>query len=63
MSLDKSIKHGKDRRKPYRKSKRFNKGCRNHGACGYCAANRSHRKARQLKVNIGVDLDNKNPNP
>ena len=40
MSLDKSIKHGKERRKPYYGSKRFDCSCRNHGSCGYCAGNR-----------------------
>lgn len=36
MSLEKSIKHGKEHRKPYRGSKEFDKTCRNHGGCDFC---------------------------
>jgi hypothetical protein len=28
------------RKKPYRKSRRFDKGCRCHGSCPYCRDNR-----------------------
>lgn len=44
MSLDKAIIHGKEYRKPYRKSKRFYKSCRNHGSCYYCRDNRLHNR-------------------
>lgn len=49
MSLDKSIEHGKDYRKRYYGSKRFDKACRNNGGCDYCKANRlySAKKARE----------------
>jgi hypothetical protein len=40
MSLDKAIKHGKEHRKPYRRSKVFDRHCRNHGNCKYCQQNR-----------------------
>ena len=40
MSLEKAIEHGKDRRKPYRKSKAFDRTCRNHGSCSWCEQNR-----------------------
>lgn len=43
MSFAKSIQHGKEHRKPYRGSKRFDHSCRNHGGCGYCRGNRTHR--------------------
>ena len=35
-------------RKPYTKSKRFDRTCRNHGSCPYCMSNRtfSDRKKR-----------------
>ena len=50
MSLDKSIKSGKEHRKEYRKSKRFDKTCRNHDGCPYCEANRKHStKVRKMK--------------
>lgn len=42
MSLYKAIKSGKEKRKPYRRSKAFDPSCRNHGACGYCKDNRTH---------------------
>ena len=41
MSLEKAIKHGKEKRQVYRKSKRFDKTCRNHGSCPHCQSNRS----------------------
>ena len=40
MSLDKAIKHGKEKRKPYRGSKAIDSTCRNHGSCLYCEQNR-----------------------
>ena len=43
MSLDKSIAHGKERRKPYRGSKAFDPSCRNHGGCPWCEENRKHK--------------------
>ena len=45
MSLDKAIKHGREHRKPYyKKSKRDDRTCRNHGGCPAC------RKARKRKL-------------
>lgn len=37
------------RRQPYRKSRRFDRTCRNHGSCPYCRGNRlySARKAER----------------
>lgn len=46
MSLDKAIQHGKERRKPYRRSKAFDRTCRNHGSCPWCRGNRLHAKQR-----------------
>ena len=40
MSLDKSIEHGKEKRKPYRKAKSVSRQCRNHGCCSWCEGNR-----------------------
>lgn len=42
MSLDKSIQHGKEHRKPYRGSKAIDRSCRNHGSCKWCLSNRTH---------------------
>ena len=41
--LNKAIEHGKERRKPYRGSKAFDKSCRNHGGCDWCRENRLHK--------------------
>ena len=48
MSLDKSIKHGKERRKQYRGTKAYDKTCRNHGSCDYCRNNRLHNCKKRL---------------
>lgn len=59
MSLDKAIESGKEHRKQYRGSKRFDKSCRNHGnhghgpghECNWCKGNRLHaNKVRSLKT-------------
>ena len=42
MAFDKAIRHGKEKRRVFRGSKRFDSRCRNHGACGYCRGNRTH---------------------
>lgn len=42
MSLDKAILHGKEKRKPYRKSKAVAVRCRNHGSCSHCQGNRMY---------------------
>jgi hypothetical protein len=47
MALDKSIKHGKDWRKPYFKSERFDASCRPGGSCPYCQGNRRHNINKQ----------------
>lgn len=43
MSLDKAIKHNKEKRKPYRHSKAIDPSCRNHGSCPWCLENRKHK--------------------
>lgn len=43
MSLDKAIKYGKEKRKPYRGSKVYYSSCRNHGGCPWCRENRLHK--------------------
>lgn len=51
MALDKAILSGKEHRKPYRRSKRFDKSCRNHGGCPWCLSNRLHNsRKREEKV-------------
>ncbi len=73
MSLDKAIKHGKEYRKKYYDSRRFDYSCRNHGGgrtskpCPYCENNRLFNSKKkkfdadeQIKdfMNYGInDLD------
>lgn len=41
MSLEKAIASGKEHRRQYRGSKRWDCTCRNHGSCSYCERNRT----------------------
>lgn len=51
MSLNKAIEHGKEYRKPYRKSKKIDPSCRNHGGCSWCEGNRLyHTKKEKLRT-------------
>ena len=54
MSLAKAIASGKEKRKPYRGSKRFDHTCRNHGSCPYCARNRQHKAKRQAPIEYDI---------
>ena len=49
MSLDKAIQSGKEKRKPYRKSKGIARSCRNHGACNWCRDNRTYKTRKELE--------------
>lgn len=48
MGLDKAIKYGKEKRKPYRGSKAIDCTCRNHGSCEWCRENRLHKFKKSL---------------
>ena len=48
MSLNQAIKHGKEHRKPYYRSGRFDKTCRPNGSCPWCAGNRKHSEAKRI---------------
>lgn len=58
MSLDKAIRSGKEHRKPYRKSARFDRSCRHGGSCDYCRGNRlnSSKKREQSAESRKEDL-------
>jgi len=43
MGLEKAIESGKEHRKPYHDSRRFDPACRSHGGCPYCENNRLHK--------------------
>lgn len=52
MGLEKSIKHGKERRKPFDKQhgnycKAISSSCRNNGGCPYCEGNRTHKNDKR----------------
>ena len=47
MSLNKTIEHHKEHRKPYRNGKSVDKQCRNHGGCEWCLENRIHKYEKQ----------------
>lgn len=50
MSLDKAIKHGKEKRKEYKGAKAVDPYCRNHGGCSWCEKGRLHKnKKNELK--------------
>jgi hypothetical protein len=49
MSLDKAIKHKKEKRAPFRKSKAFDRTCRNHGKCPYCEGNRTFQSEKEIQ--------------
>lgn len=52
MGFEKAIEHKKTKRKPYRRSKAFDKSCRNHGSCAWCQKNRHHKNIiREQKAN------------
>jgi len=46
MSLAKAVEHGHEHRKPYRRSKRFDRTCRNHGGCPRCEGDRTYAGRR-----------------
>jgi len=48
MSLDKSIKQGKDHRKPYQGSAKFDRSCRTGGDCPHCIGNRTHANRKRI---------------
>lgn len=49
MSLDKAIKYGKEKRKPYRGAKAIDRWCRNHGNCMWCKEGRLHKNKKRDK--------------
>jgi hypothetical protein len=49
MSFDKNYPNRKDHRRHYRRSKAFDRSCRNHGRCSWCE---SDRLIQTLKADI-----------
>lgn len=46
MSLDKAIKHGKEKRKPYYGVQAIDCNCRPHGSCEWCRSNRLYQQVK-----------------
>ena len=46
MPLDKAIKYGKEKRKPYYGAKAVSGQCRNHGGC-QCNLNKNHKDRKR----------------
>lgn len=59
MSLNKAIKHGKEKRKPYRGAKAVSRHCANNGGrrhgweCSYCKENRLHSSKKRFEKYTG----------
>ena len=47
MSLDKTIEHGKEKRKPYRGSEAFDRSCRNHGGDPWDVEDRQYSRIKK----------------
>lgn len=58
MGLEKAIAHGKEHRKQYRKSARFDASCRPHGGCTHCLGNRTHKYTKQIVKSNHREEDN-----
>lgn len=56
MGLEKAIEYGKEHRKPYRGAKAIDRTCRNHGGCGWCKENRTHKYDKQ-KLSAKQELE------
>lgn len=56
MSFDNNYPNRKDIRKPYRKSKVFDRTCRNHGYCAWCRSNKQH-KTKKLEISTKEQLE------
>jgi len=50
MAFDNQLGKGKDWRKPYYRSKSFDRTCRNHGSCEYCANSRTFNSKRRTPL-------------
>lgn len=47
MTLNKSIKYKKEKRKPYRGAKAVDPACRNHKGCPWCEENRTYQSRKE----------------
>lgn len=54
MSLEKAIKHGKERRKPYYGSKAVDPSCAR-GDCPWCESGARHKNKRREPIEVVYD--------
>ena len=53
--LFKAIEHGKEKRKPYRGAKSFDRSCRNHGGCPWCESGKTFfDKAKRVDADMKI---------
>lgn len=57
MGRDKAIKAGKVWRRPFRRSRRFDRSCRNHGSCPYCRGSRLHSSRKRGFAALEMERD------
>jgi hypothetical protein len=58
MSLNKAIKHGKEKRKNYYGAQAFDHSCRPHGGCSYCENNRKFSdQVNRMKADKWEQID------
>jgi hypothetical protein len=50
MSLDKAIKYGKEKRRPYHKRGKYDRSCRPGGSCPWCQGSRMHKHRRRIPL-------------
>ena len=55
MTLNKSIKSGKEHRKEYHGAKAVDPACRNHGGCPFCESGRLHKR-KSIKEKIKDEM-------
>ena len=48
--LNKAIAAGKEHRRPYYGTQRFDRTCRCHGSCEWCKANRLYKSIRKEQI-------------
>lgn len=57
MGLEKAIASGKEKRKPYFKSKAFDPSCRNHKGCPRCVGNRLNQFTKSIQKCINQEKE------
>jgi len=57
MSLEKAIFHGKEKRRPFYDSRRFDWSCKNHGNCVHCFMNRKGRHAKEAEEMTAAQIE------